>query len=469
MDLTKITIKEARAKIDSGELQISDLIASALKAISEKNGELNAVIEVFDDIDRQVAQAEEMQKSGRATDLTGIPIVIKDNICFDGHKVSSCSNILEGYEATYDSTAVKRLLEAGAVIIGRANMDDSAMGSSTETSPFGPSKNPYDTSRVPGGSSGGPAVAVASGMALASLGSDTGGSIRQPAGFCGVVGLKPTYGSVSRHGLLALSSSLDVIGPFGKNASDANIVYSIVAGDDDYDQTSIQDLQSKFVNKKVKKIGVPRSFIDCDGLDTETKENFEKTLEKLKNAGFEVVDIEVPLMELSLAVYYIIQPAEASSNLARYDGIRFGLSIPKGTVEESYKEVKTKGFGKEVKRRILLGTYVLSHGYYDAYYGKAVALQSAITKEIERAFEQVDIIATPTTPTPAFKFGSKSDPVSMYLSDIFTVPANISGMPAISVPNGFNSEGLPLDIQFMGPKLGDKMLLDLAETFEGLK
>ncbi|MGB0925418.1 MAG: Asp-tRNA(Asn)/Glu-tRNA(Gln) amidotransferase subunit GatA, partial [Minisyncoccia bacterium] len=402
--------------------------------------------------------------------LAGIPAIIKDNILFKNHEATAASKILKGHIATYNAKVTDLMLSGGALIMGRANMDDSAMGSSTETSCYGPTKNPLDTSRVPGGSSGGSAAAVAAGMAVYALGSDTGGSIRQPAAYCGLVGLKPTYGSVSRHGLIAMASSLDVIGPLTNNVSDAETVFNEISEYDDMDATSVplemrKTYQNKNTNNKV--IGVPRSFLEMDGIDPLVLENFEQSLEKMKDQGYTVVDIDLPLIKHSLAVYYIIQPAEASSNLARYDGIRYGLSKDGKDLTDAYVQTKTAGFGQEVKRRIMLGTHVLSSGYHDAYYHKALALRDAITKEVHAVFEKVDVIATPTTPSVAFKFGEKSDPISMYLEDIFTVPYNLTGNPAIAIPSGIHSdENMPMSLHFTAPMFCENKLFEIGKDFE---
>lgn len=461
-----MTIEKAHTGFKSGEFSALELTRAYIENIKAKNIELNAFLEVFVDAEDQAKAADVMIAKGDVKALTGIPIAIKDNILFEGHTASASSKILGSYKAVYDSTVVKDLREQGAVIIGRTNMDEFAMGSSTETSAFGMTKNPLDPSRVPGGSSGGSAAAVAGDMALIALGSDTGGSIRQPAAFCGVVGLKPTYGSISRHGLMAMASSLDIIGPITNSVGDAETVFKTLAHADMMDATCFPDNARISSKNSVKKIGVPRKFLSGEGVDPETKANFEKSLEKLKSLGYEVIDVDVPFMEYSLAVYYILQPAEVSTNLSRYDGIRYGLSIGGATTSEAYKNTKTEGFGAEVKRRLLLGTYVLSHGYYDAYYNKAVKLRAKITAEMEKVFESVDLLVTPTCPTPAFKPGEKADPVSMYLSDIFTVPANIAGVPAISIPSGNTSEGLPLDIQFIAPHFGEHLLFEVGKKFE---
>ena len=445
------------------EISSVDLVSACLAVITEKNKELNVFLEVFDDALEQAKRADDMIKKGEGKKLTGIPIAVKDNILITGKITSSASKILGNYRASYDAQVIKKLKEAGAVIIGRTNMDEFAMGSSTENSSFGPVKNPLDISRVPGGSSGGSAAAVASGMALGALGSDTGGSIRQPASFCGVIGMKPTYGSVSRSGLTAMSSSLDVIGPFAKTSADARIIFECISGKDGMDSTSV-DLPEENKEKKSggKVIGVPRDFLK-EGVDEEVLTNFTESVEKMKMAGYEIKDISLPYSKYSLAVYYIIMPAEVSTNLSRLDGIRYGKRIEGNTMFDAYKKSRSNGFGLETRRRIMLGTYVLSHGYYDAYYNKAWKVRRNIMKEYENVFKEVDFVMTPTTPTTAFKFGEKSDPLQMYLSDIFTVSANLAGLPAISIPSGLSSFGLPFGIEFTAPLLSDKTLFDIEK------
>lgn len=466
IDLKGMTIEKAHAGFKSGEFTALDLTRAYIENIKLKNIELNAFLEVFADAEDQAKVADEMISKGNILPLTGIPVALKDNILFEGHLASGGSKILGNYKAVFDSTVVKDLKSQGAVIIGRTNMDEFAMGSSTETSAYGVTKNPRDSSRVAGGSSGGAAAAVAGDMAILALGSDTGGSIRQPAAFCGAVGLKPTYGTISRHGLMAMGSSLDIIGPITNSVADAETVFKVLAHSDSMDATSFPDDMRKCEKTKVSRIGVPRRFLSGEGIGQETLANFEKSLGKLRSLGYEVVDVDVPFMEYSLAVYYILMPAEVSTNLSRYDGLRYGLSVKGASVADTYKNTKTEGFGAEVKRRLLLGTYVLSHGYYDAYYNKAVKMRAKITEEMQKVFESVDLLVTPTCPTPAFKPGEKADPVSMYLSDILTVPANIAGVPAISVPNGTTTEGLPLDIQFVAPHFGEHLLFEVGNKFE---
>ncbi|MDB5194034.1 MAG: hypothetical protein JWN50_48 [Parcubacteria group bacterium] len=460
IDLSKLTIVSARESLKKGEFTSVELTQACVDAVKEKDGELHAFLEVFDDALGQAAMADKQIKAGIDLPLLGIPVALKDNILVANHKASAGSKILEGFVSAVDSTAVRKLQqETGAVIFGRTNCDEFAMGSSTENSAFGPSKNPVDTSRVPGGSSGGSAVAVAGHMVLASFGSDTGGSIRQPAAFTGIVGMKPTYGRVSRSGLIAMASSLDQIGPFAKTVADAEILYNAVKGVDPLDSTTIDektfaDSRSASGNSRQTSsrltIGVPREFVESEGVDPDVKKNFEEALEKFKALGYEVKDVSLPHLKYSLAVYYILMPAEVSSNLARFDGVKYGLHVDGANGIEDYFKTRALGFGAEVRRRVILGTYVLSSGYHDAYYGSAVLAKQLITRELREAFKDIDLLLTPTTPTPAFKFGEKTaDPLSMYLADIFTVPANISGCPSLSIPSGTverEGKNLPLGV-----------------------
>ena len=466
------TLKQLHEEIKSGSLTVEALVESCRKTITEKDGDIHALLGIYSEelINSQISRAKEMFANGKATTLTGIPIVLKDNILVKGEHATGGSKILENYIATYDATVVKKLKEAGAILIGRANMDEFAMGGSTENSAYGVTKNPHDTTRVAGGSSGGSAAVVSYGGVPVALGSDTGGSIREPASFCGIVGLKTTYGRVSRYGVMALGSSLDQIGPFGKSVSDVEEVYKIISGYDVMDSTSILN-EERITNNEEQKmvIGVPRVFVEREGVDKEVLKNFNESIEKLKNSGYEIKDINIEHLEKALAVYYIIVPAEVSSNLARYDGIRYGLSHPGETSIKSYFESRTAGFGAEVRRRILIGTYVLSSGYYDAYYNKAILVKEMLKKEFDRVFKDVDIIATPTSPIPAFKIGERSqDPLAMYLADIFTVPVNIVGVPAISIPSGKTEGGLPLGIQFTAPHMREDMLFTIGYDFEKL-
>jgi aspartyl-tRNA(Asn)/glutamyl-tRNA(Gln) amidotransferase subunit A len=462
------TIASLSKKIANGELSIAALVESYKEKALADN--LNAFREIFTDIDAQVAYAEELRASGKATPVTGIPIAIKDNILFSGHKAGASSKMLEDYTASYDATVVRALKAAGAIIIGRTNMDEFAMGSSTENSAYGVTKNPHNEAYVPGGSSGGSAASVAAGYAVAALGSDTGGSIRQPAAFTGTVGLFPTYGTVSRHGLMAMGSSLDVIGPFTNSVEDAEILYNIISAYEPLDATSIPTELRICHQTNTRKLGIPKNLFAGGGMDSELQKNFEEQVEKLKQDGYDIVEVDLPHFADALAVYYILMPAEVSSNLARFDGIRYGSRVGEGSIHDLYGDTRGALFGKEVRRRILLGTYVLSHGYYDAYYNKAVALRGIIRRELESVLQDVAAIITPTTPTPAFKIGEKAnDPLAMYLSDLFTVPANIGQHPAISIPSGKNSMGLPFGVQLIGPRFGEQILFTIGKDIERIR
>ncbi len=467
IDLTTLTISKASALLREGSLTSRVLTESYLEAIKAKDTDIHAYLEVYNDALTQADAADALLKAGKGGPLTGIPIAVKDNILVKGKIASASSKMLEKYVASYDATVIERLKKAGVVFIGRVNMDEFAMGGSTENSAFGATKNPIDTTRVSGGSSGGSAAAVAADMALAALGSDTGGSVRQPASFCGVVGFKPTYGAISRHGLIAMGSSLDQIGTLTKSAGDAELLFDAMAGKDSMDATTI-DLVPVSVNKKMR-IGVPEQFVASEGIDPEVLSNFRSSLEKLKALGHEIVPVELPSLPLALAVYYILMPAEVSSNLARLDGVKYGLHVEGKDLLEDYRKTRGQGFGKEVRRRIILGTYVLSSGYYDAYYNKATIVRDLITKDYKKAFESVDVIATPTAPSPAFRLGEKTEnPLEMYLADIFTVPINLAGVPAISVPSGFTKrEGkdLPLGVQFVAPHQGEARLFEIGKQF----
>jgi len=452
--------------VNSREKTAFTIASEYLARIEEKNKDLNAYLEVYSDVLDQAKIVDARVEKGESLPLAGVCIALKDNILREGFHASAGSQILKPYVATYSSTVVQNLQNAGAIFLGRCNMDEFAMGGSTENSAYGLTKNPHDLTRVPGGSSGGSASALAADLATITLGSDTGGSIRQPASLCGVVGLMPTYGTVSRYGLMAMGSSLDQIGPFAHTTKDAELLHSVLAQYDRHDSTSVPVEKRVTKGVKNKKVGVPFSFIEREGVDKEVLENFKASLEVLQSKGYEIVPIELPLVHYSLAVYYIVMPAEASTNLARFDGVRFGLSVPGATPTETYVNTRGEGFGKEVQRRIMLGSYVLSHGYYDAFYKKAVALRAAIIKDFEKAFEQVEFIATPTSPIPAFKFGEKSDPLAMYLADIFTVPVNIAQIPAISVPSGKTKNNLPLGIQFMAAQFNESGLFEIGDTFE---
>ncbi len=462
------TITELRKKYISGELTPTEVFDTALAAITAKDAEIHAFLAVFTDA-RSEAEAATVayRKQGADTPpLLGIPLAIKSNILIKGRIASAASKILENYTATYDATVIARLRAAGAIFIGATNMDEFAMGGSTENSAFGLTRNPLDPSRVPGGSSGGSAAAVAMGIVPAAMGTDTGGSIRQPASFCGLVGFKPTYGAVSRFGLIAMGSSLDQAGPLTTTVEDAELIHSIISGADEYDATTITpDTYGDVAIKEKYTFGVPRQFL-TDGIDADVLATFNAHVEALAAAGHTVVDIDLPIFEKGLAAYYIVMPAEVSSNLARFDGMRYGLSSSGDNLLDVYQKTRANGFGKEVKRRILLGTYVLSSGYYDAFYGKAELVRAKMRAELREVFKTVDVILTPTAPTPAFKIGEQEDPLAMYRQDIFTVPVNLAGVPALSFPMGtVVREGieLPIGVQYIAPHGGDARLFSIGK------
>lgn len=471
----ELTIKKAHEDLISGKYTAVDLAKTYLENIKKSDKEIHSYLEVFDDVIEQAKKADErIAKKDNITALTGIPISVKDVILIKGRRATGASKILENYTATYDATVVKKLKDAGVVFLGKVNCDEFAMGGSTENSAFGATKNPLDLERVPGGSSGGSAASVAGDMSLASIGSDTGGSIRQPASFCGLVGLKPTYGAVSRYGLMAMASSFDSIGPITKTVEDAKIIFDCISGKDEFDSTSVDT--SKLEKKEVKMkmiIGVPKQSLSVEGMDEAVLKSFNNSLEILKKLGFEIKEVSIPSLEYSLPAYYTLVPAEVSSNMARLDGVRYGLHIDGENSIDDYFKTKANGFGSEVKRRIILGTYVLSSGYYDAYYNKANIVRDIIRDDFKKVFEEVDFIITPTTPSTAFKIGEKiNDPLQLYLEDIFTVPVNLVGVPAISIPYGFKEIGdkkLPLGIQFIAPHFEEKKLLELGKKFLGEK
>lgn len=465
INLKQLTISRAKQELVDGNLTARDLVEAYLKEIDEKNPDLNAYLEVFADA-KDIATKIDKRGDYDSLPLAGIPIAIKDNILIKGKKVSAASKMLTNYIATYDAMVIQKLLSAGAILLGRTNMDEFAMGGSTENSSFGPTKNPHDLTRVAGGSSGGSTAAVSADLALAALGSDTGGSVRQPASFCGVVGLKPTYGTVSRSGLIAMASSLDQIGPVTKTVADSRLLYNVIKGADKLDATSIDIEKSNNKSDKLV-IGVPTDFL-AEGLDQAVRKNLDQTIKTLTEQGCVFREISLPYIKYALACYYIIMPAEASSNLARFDGVKYGLKVEGQDLLDDYLKTRQAGFGLEVRRRIILGTYVLSAGYYDAYYAKAGKVRDLIRRDYEKIFTSgVDAVLTPTTPTPAWKLGEKtSDPLQMYLEDIFTVPANLTGLPALSVPSGKTDAGLPLGIQFMAGSGREDILFTLGEKLE---
>lgn len=463
-----LTITELRKQFLAGTLTPKTLVEKTLSEIKTKNKDINAFIDVYDQaIEEAELATKQLQSEGEKSPLLlGIPVAIKNNILINGKRTAAASKMLENYRATYDATIITKLKAAGAIFIGSTNMDEFAMGSSTESSYFGITKNPHDESRVPGGSSGGSAAAVAMGVVPVAIGTDTGGSIRQPASYCGLVGFKPTYGAVSRYGLIAMGSSLDQAGPLTNTVADAETIHDIISGLDPRDNTTITtDSYEEISVKETYTFGVPKKLL-VDGIDPDVLENFNKHLEVLKSLGHKIVEIDLPLFEKGLAAYYIVMPAEVSSNLARYDGMRYGLSVDSDNLLDVYQKTRAAGFGAEVKRRILLGTYVLSSGYYDAFYGKAELARNKMRQELKEVFGKVDIIITPTTPTPAFKIGEKSDPLAMYREDIFTVPVNLTGVPALSFPMGTverDSIALPIGVQYIAPHGGDKRLFDIGK------
>lgn len=472
MQINDYSITDLNAAIRRGDLSAEETARSYLEIIRDKNPDLNAYLEVYDDVLNQAEEADTKIADGSLkSPLAGIPIAVKDNILIRGRRTTAGSKILNNYFASYDAAVIEKLKAHGAIFLGKTNMDEFAMGSSTENSAFGPAKNPRDTSRVPGGSSGGSAVAVAAGLCHAALGSDTGGSIRQPASFCGVVGMKPTYGRVSRSGLIAMASSLDQIGPMARRVEDARILYDAISGRDAFDSTTAEFKQQEAINNKQKlTVGVPSEYFG-KGLDGDVEKTIRAAIDKCGDLGFMVKEISLPHAEFALAAYYIIMPAEVSANLARFDGIRYGHRTAQAkNLLEVYEKSRDEGFGPEPKRRIILGAYTLSHGYYDAYYLKAQKVRRLIKDDFAKAFEEVDFILGPTAPTPAFKFGEKTeDPLQMYLADIYTVAINLAGVPALSLPAGsVERDGvkLPVGLQIIGKWFGEDVLFDFAEEVE---
>lgn len=459
----ELTIGEAARALRARALTVRELFDACRDAALAKNPDLNAYLEIFDRDDAAIEAAQaRIEKEGDAAPmLCGIPLAIKDNILIEGKTASASSKILERYRATYDAGVITNLKQVGALFVGRTNMDEFALGGSTENSAFGVTKNPHDVTRVAGGTSGGSAAAVAANLALGALGTDTGGSVRNPASYCGVVGMKPSYGAVSRSGVIAAASSFDQVGPLAKTVEDARIIRAALAGKDAMDSTSVE---FPVAEGGVKRIGILRSLMN--DLSPSMKEAFAAQVKLLEDAGMEIVDVEVPSAGPALAAYYIINFAEVSANLARFDGIRYGAAKRGDTLLADYVQSRTEGFGKETKRRILLGTFVLSSGYIDAYYRKADAVRELLRKEYDAAFASVDVIATPTMPTPAFVIGEKSDPLSLYLEDIFTVTANLTGFPAISVPMG-TVDGLPVGMHFIAPRGHDERLFTAGEKVTG--
>jgi len=467
-----MNLKEMIAALENKKLSSVEIVSGYLKTVSEKNSDLNALLSTSESALEEASLIDDRREKGEDVgSLGGIPVILKDNILVQGWNNTAGSKILENYTSAYDSTVAKRLKAAGAILLGRSNMDEFAMGSSTENSFYGPTKNPWNLDYVPGGSSGGSAAAIAANFAPIAFGSDTGGSVRQPASLCGVSGLKPTYGRVSRYGLMAMASSFDQIGPFARNVEDLAIVMRAVEGRDPKDATSanLPDISIPELGGDIKglKIGVPKEFF-VDGMDDEVRKLVRASIDQLKEAGAEIKEISLPHTQYALATYYIIMPSEASSNLGRYDGVRYGLSETGESLFGSYEKTRADGFGAEVKRRIILGSYVLSAGYYDQYYRQALKVRTLIRQDFEKAFKEVDIIAGPTSPSVAWKLGEKyADPLTMYLSDIYTISANLAGLPGLSVPCGFTN-GLPVGLQLMARPFEEELLYHTGITYQSM-
>ncbi|MGH9211285.1 MAG: Asp-tRNA(Asn)/Glu-tRNA(Gln) amidotransferase subunit GatA [Acidimicrobiales bacterium] len=465
--------REVAASVRGGERLAADLLDEYLARIDQLDDQVHAFNLVAVDEARQAALAIDRRVTAGEDPgpLAGVPVALKDNMCTRGVPTTCSSRSLEGWRPPYDATVVERLAAAGAIMIGKSNLDEFAMGSSTENSAFGPTRNPHDLARVPGGSSGGSAAAVAAGFAPLAFGSDTGGSIRQPAALCGVVGVKPTYGGVSRYGLVAFASSLDQIGPFATNVADAALALQVIAGHDPRDATSIPEAFPPVVDHlddgvDGMRVGLVTELVEADGIEPEVAARVRDAAAALEKAGAQVDEVSVPSAMYGLSAYYLIAPAEASSNLARYDGVRYGLRIDGATTGEMYDRTRTAGLGAEVKRRIMLGTYALSAGYYDAFYGKAQRVRTLILRDFASAYERFDALLSPTSPCVAFPFGVKSDPLTMYLNDVCTIPSNLTGHPAMSIPFGTGAHDLPVGVQVMAPALGEVAMFRVAAALE---
>jgi aspartyl-tRNA(Asn)/glutamyl-tRNA(Gln) amidotransferase subunit A len=471
MNFTGISAGELIRRYRDRETRVADVVAEVLDRIAAEDDQIRAFVHVCGERAREAAgRMDEKIRSGETLPaLAGVPVAVKDNMNLEGLPTTCGSRILGDYRPPFSSTALRRLEDAGAIVVGKTNLDEFAMGSSTENSAFFPTRNPRNRECVPGGSSGGSAAAVAAGFVPLALGSDTGGSIRQPAAFCGVVGLKPTYGRVSRYGLVAFASSLDQIGPLSNTVTDAAALLRAIAGYDVYDATSVDAARPEaFADKPVSglRVGVPREYF-VEGIDPEVRDRVRGAIRKLESLGCEVEDVSLPHTEYAVAAYYLIATAEASSNLARFDGVRYGLRIEGRTLQDMYRLTRMTGFGAEVRRRILLGTYALSPGYYEAFYVKAQKVRTLILRDFERAFERVDLIATPTAPTTAFRIGEKTgDPLDMYLSDTFTLPTSLAGLPGISIPCGTSADGMPVGLQLIGRHFEEDTILRVAHDFE---
>jgi len=476
-ELHELSLSQTLSGLKAGDFSSQELSSAYLKRIQAIDPQLKAFLHVDESLVLRSAKAADKQRSvaskakEKTPPLLGLPIAIKDVLAVEGMPTTAGSRILEGFVPSYSATTVNRLKEAGAIILGKTNTDEFAMGSSTENSAYFPSHNPWDLDRVPGGSSGGSAAAVAAALAPIALGTDTGGSVRQPAALCGLTGLKPSYGRSSRYGLISYGSSMDVVGVLGHTAADVSSVLSIIAGYDPLDATTYSQPvpQIKLSNQpdmRGLKIGVPSEYF-IEGVQTEVEAAVRAAIQKLEQLGSEIVEISLPHTEYALPVYYIIAPAEASANLARFDGVRYGLRVEDNDLIEMFKRTRGEGFGPEVTRRIMIGTYALSAGYYDAYYGQAQKVRTLIRRDFEKAFEQVDMIAGPSTPTTAFRIGQHSDdPLEMYLQDVFTLPANLAGIPGISLPVGFDKKGLPIGMQLFAPHFGEPRLLEASHAYQ---
>ncbi len=470
MELNNLTAHELIKLLNKGDISHIDICNSLIEAKENKDKKINAIVHF--DKEKSLERSKALKKKDPSKKLWGLPIFIKDNICVKDELTTCSSKILEGFKPPYNATVIEKLLEQGAVLMGKTNMDEFAFGSSTESSCYGTTRNPWDLERIPGGSSGGSAACVAANEAIFSLGSDTGGSIRQPASLCGVVGLKPTYGRVSRYGLIAFASSLDQIGPITKDVEDASLLMNVISGHDQMDSTSVDlpvpDYTSS-IKKDIKglKIGIPKEYF-AKGLDSEIKESLKEAIKKISSLGAICEDTTLPHTDFAVSVYYLIATAEASSNLARFDGVQYGIKSEKASsIIEMYKKTRRLGFGDEAKRRIILGTFALSSGYYDAYYSRALKVRSLMKRDFEKAFKKYDAILTPTSPTPAFKIGEKiQDPLTMYLSDIFTISANLVGLPGVSIPCGFTKNNLPIGLQILGRPFDEEKVLRIAYNYE---
>ena len=470
--LTSLTIHTAREKLRTGEITSVQLTRAFFERIHLLNARLNIYLTLNEDeAMAQATEADARMARGDSTPVLGVPIAIKDVLSTKGLRTTAGSKILENYVPTWDATAVAKLRAAGAVFLGKLNCDEFAMGSSTENSAYGPTRNPWDESRVPGGSSGGSAAAVAADLCVAALGTDTGGSVRQPAAMCGVTGLKNSYGRVSRYGLIAFGSSLDTIGPLTKDVRDAAILLSVIAGCDPHDSTSINEAVPSPNLKNLKdlknlRVGVPKEYF-LDGMQPEVSTSVRAAVQHLQELGAQIIEISLPNTNLGLPVYYLIAPAEVSANMSRFDGVKYGLRVQGSDLIDTYKQTRGAGIGAEVKRRIMLGTYALSAGYYDAYYIRAQKVRTLIKRDFEQAFAHVDVIAAPVSPTTAFKIGENvNDPIKMYLEDVFTLPLSLAGFCGVSVPCGFDQNNLPIGMQLMGPAFGETTILNVAQAYQ---